>query len=439
MLERYFTEKDLSDIEQELKHISYLQSDKLYIKNELERLLKSEDIIIKSQKASIDKEKCNRLYIDFLKTEKSIYDAYERMGTKAYNKPEYKDFLKKHSINAMEYDLRSTINFLIKHKVFSIPNLVFLGALFCVPYFIKIAKTPDISLDSIPMSLVVAAFIGLIYGLYFLFFYVSQNIFLFRAFNSNSSTSKKVFITANILLFVIIAPFIVDEITSIKCLSLNTESATNWLFSICSILTILIFACMFLMGDKKEPSSCILSFLFVFMTDFIILLIAYYNHNDIFMIIVTGLLYVCIIGMRFLALFDNLLDYKFSFGLGIAFTVLFMIFLSGTLMRIAGIANYQTDFDIKKENIPEYVIGNINKCKNTQDKDIIKYTCISDEMSNSTVKFKNILVKVKSDGRYWLEVVAEDQNKSKEVVAKDQNKSKIDDYRFWISEKNIVN
>ena len=60
-------------------------------------------------------------------------------------------------------------------------------------------------------------------------------------------------------------------------------------------------------------------------------------------------------------------------------------------------------------------------------------------MSNSTVKFKNILVKVKSDGRYWLEVVAEDQNKSKEVVVKDQNKSKIDDYRFWISEKNIVN
>ena len=49
-------------------------------------------------------------------------------------------------------------------------------------------------------------------------------------------------------------------------------------------------------------------------------------------------------------------------------------------------------------------------------------------MPSSTVKFKNILVKVKSDGRYWLE-----------VVTKDQNKSKIDDYRFWISEKNVIN
>ena len=51
-------------------------------------------------------------------------------------------------------------------------------------------------------------------------------------------------------------------------------------------------------------------------------------------------------------------------------------------------------------------------------------------MPSSTVKFKNILVKVKSDGRYWLEVVAKNKN---------QNKNKIDDYRFWISEKNVIN
>ena len=108
-----------------------------------------------------------------------------------------------------------------------------------------------------------------------------------------------------------------------------------------------------------------------------------------------------------------------------------LLFASGFFVRVVGLANYQTDFDIKKENIPQYVnLENINKCKNTQDKDInfIKYTCISDKMPSSTVKFKNILVKVKSDGRYWLE-----------VIAKNQNKSKIDDYRFWISEKNIIN
>ena len=107
-----------------------------------------------------------------------------------------------------------------------------------------------------------------------------------------------------------------------------------------------------------------------------------------------------------------------------------LLFASGFFVRVVGLANYKTDFDIKKENIPEYVIKNINKCKNKPDEDInfIKYTCISDEMSSSTVKFKNILVKVKSNGRYWLE-----------VVTKDQNESKIDDYRFWISEKNIIN
>ena len=107
-----------------------------------------------------------------------------------------------------------------------------------------------------------------------------------------------------------------------------------------------------------------------------------------------------------------------------------MIFLSGAFVRIAGIGNYQTDLDIKRENIPGYINLENIKCKDKPNEDInfIKYTCISDEMSSSTVKFKNILVKVKSDGRYWLE-----------VVSKDQNKSKIDDYRFWISEKNIIN
>lgn len=432
MLERYFTENDLLEIEKEFELTRDLQSDKLYIKSELERLLKSEDIIIKSQKVSIDKEKCNRLYIDFLKTEKSIYNTYKRMGTKAYNKPEYKDFLKKHSINAMEYDLRNTIKFLIKHKVFSILNLIFLGALFCVPYFIKIAKSPEISLGSMPMSLVMAAFIGLIYGLYFLFFYVSQNIFLFRAFNGNSSTSKKVFITINILLFVImaLAPFVVDKIMSIKCLSLNTESAANCLFFMYSILTIFTFVCMFKKSDKKEPSSCILSFCLIFITDLLILLITYYNYNDGFMIFITILLYIWIIFMRFLALFSSLLDYKFAFGLGIIFTILVMIFLSGTFVRITGIANYQTDLDIKKENIPRYINLENIECKNKPDEDInfIKYTCISNEKSSQAVEFKNILVKIKSDGRYWLE-----------VIAKDQNKSKIDDYRFWISEKNIIN
>ena len=133
--------------------------------------------------------------------------------------------------------------------------------------------------------------------------------------------------------------------------------------------------------------------------------------------------------MRFLALFSSLLDYKFAFGLGIIFTILVMIFLSGTFVRITGIANYQTDLDIKKENIPRYINLENIECKNKPDEDInfIKYTCISNEKSSQAVEFKNILVKIKSDGRYWLE-----------VIAKDQNKSKIDDYRFWISEKNII-
>lgn len=186
------------------------------------------------------------------------------------------------------------------------------------------------------------------------------------------------------------------------------------------------FFCKFWLDNKDELSNIFLAALLIFISDLLILLGIYFNYADEYILVVAF--------MAILSFLIRLLQISRQFTYRVLLTVLsfmafvFLLFASGFFVRVVGLANYQTDFDIKKENIPEYVIENINKCKNTQDKDIIKYTCISDEMSSSTVKFKNILVKVKSDGRYWLE-----------VVSKDQNKSKIDDYRFWISEKNIVN
>lgn len=195
----------------------------------------------------------------------------------------------------------------------------------------------------------------------------------------------------------------------------------------------LVFLMMYKYGNKNFEEF-IFAFLLIMTIDsfipisHIVAIVVYYEYDTAHTVIITALAALMFVA-GFLSL-SNHLDYKTSLIINGIWIIFSVIFLSGLFVRIAGIGNYQTDLDIKKENIPGYINLENIKCKNKPNEDInfIKYTCISDEMPSSTVNFKNILVKVKSDGRYWLE-----------VVTKDQNKSKIDDYRFWISEKNVIN
>ena len=179
------------------------------------------------------------------------------------------------------------------------------------------------------------------------------------------------------------------------------------------VVLLVCFFCIFWWNNKDELSNIFLAAILIFISDLLILLAIYFNYADEYILVVAF--------MAILSFLIRLLQISRQFAYRVLLFVLsfmalvFLLFASSFFVRAVGLANYQTDFDIKKENIPEYI-------------NFIKYTCISNEMPSSTVKFKNILVKVKSDGRYWLE-----------VVTKDQNKSKIDDYRFWISEKNVIN
>lgn len=323
----------------------------------------------------------------------------------------------------------------IKYKIFSVLNFVVFGALLCIPYFLELRRVPEISIGSIPISLVAVFAIAVFLTLYFCILVFLQNYFLFRCWYESKNKIKYCFIGVDFVAILLMALFpLIYYILNLSYSSHRCLNDIGCLFGRCLDLhavLLVYFFCKFWWDNKDELSNIFLAAFLIFISDLLILIAIYFNYADEYILIV--------VSMAILSFLIRLLQISRQFAYRVLLFVLsfmalvFLLFASnsGFFVRVVGLANYQTDFDIKKENIPEYVnLENINKCKNTQDKDInfIKYTCISDKMPSSTVKFKNILVKVKSDGRYWLE-----------VIAKDQNKSKIDDYRFWISEKNIIN
>lgn len=388
------------------------------------KILKIQKEIVKKSIKTIDIEDKKKLYIKFLKNESEIYKIYDNLPDKFIK--DKRTYIN-HVSNAMLSDTKEIIAKGIKYKIFSVLNFVVFGALLCIPYFLRLKRVPEISIGSIPISLVAVFAIGVSLALYLCILVFLQNYFLFRSWYESEHKIKYWFIGVDFGVILLMALF--PLIYYIFDLS---SSSINYLFGTSLGLHAVLLACFFRKfwcDNKDEMSNIFLAALLIFISDLLILLAIYSNYADEYILVVAF--------MAILSFLIRLLQISRQFAYEVVLVILSLVAFvsllfastSGFFVRVVGLANYKTDFDIKKENIPEYVIKNI-KCKNTQDKDInfIKYTCISDEMPSSTVKFKNILVKVKSDGRYWLEVVAEDQNKSK-----------IDDYRFWISEKNIVN
>ena len=396
------------------------------------RILKIQKEIVKKSIKTIDIEDKKKLYIKFLKNESEIYRIYNNLPDKFIK--DKKTYIS-HVSNSMLSDAKEIIAKGIKYKIFSVLNFVVFGALLCIPYFLELRRVPEISIGSIPISLVAVFAIAVFLTLYFCILVFLQNYFLFRCWYESKNKIKYCFIGVDFVAILLMALFpLIYYILNLSYSSHRCLNDIGCLFGRClglHAVLLVYFFCKFWWDNKDELSNIFLAAFLIFISDLLILIAIYFNYADEYILIV--------VSMAILSFLIRLLQISRQFAYRVLLFVLsfmalvFLLFASnsGFFVRVVGLANYQTDFDIKKENIPEYVnLENINKCKNTQDKDInfIKYTCISDEMPSSTVKFKNILVKVKSDGRYWLE-----------VIAKDQNKSKIDDYRFWISEKNIIN
>ncbi|WP_298784823.1 hypothetical protein, partial [uncultured Campylobacter sp.] len=259
-----------------------------------------------------------------------------------------------------------------------------------------------------------------------------QNYFLFRGWYESKNKVKLCFmgIDFSMILLMTFIPVIHDKL-NLSSSSYEHIRDAGCLLKICLTLHaifLLSFSYKFWRDNKDELSDILLAALLIFISDLLILLVIYFNYTDDYILVVIPMVLLSFM-IRFLQI-----SKKFSYRY-ILFVLSFVVFVllssaSGFFVRAVGLANYQIDLDIRKDNIPEYILNLNIKCQSKASEDIefIKYTCILDDKSGLAIKFKNILVKVKSDGKYWLE-----------VASKDRNESEIDNYRFWVSEKNIVN
>ena len=135
----------------------------------------------------------------------------------------------------------------------------------------------------------------------------------------------------------------------------------------------LVFLMMYKYGNKNFEEF-IFAFLLIMTIDsfipisHIVAIVVYYEYDTAHTVIITALAALMFVA-GFLSL-SNHLDYKTSLIINGIWIIFSVIFLSGLFVRIAGIGNYQTDLDIKKENIPGYINLENIKCKNKPNEDI---------------------------------------------------------------------
>ncbi|WP_169777162.1 hypothetical protein [Campylobacter mucosalis] len=137
MFEKNFTQKDLDDIDSELKELEpilscYCSKNKEQKQNRLKLLLSEErDIVTQSIKSTDTKER-KELYLKFLEKESMLYDEYDSLPEKCSMD---KEINIKHNLNSIKYYLQIFTKKLFTNKVFSAIGFALLGAIFCFPYF----------------------------------------------------------------------------------------------------------------------------------------------------------------------------------------------------------------------------------------------------------------------------------------------------------------
>ena len=186
------------------------------------KILKIQKEIVKKLIESIDVEDRKKLYIEFLKNEGEIYRIYNNLPDKFIkDKTTYIN----HVSNAMLSDAKEIITKGIKYKILSVLSFVVFGALLCMPYFLYLRRMPEISIGSIPISLVAVFAIGIFLTLYLYIILFLQNYFLFRSWYESKNKIKYCFVGVDFVAILLMAflPLIYYRLdlssSSYECLS----------------------------------------------------------------------------------------------------------------------------------------------------------------------------------------------------------------------------
>lgn len=138
-------------------------------------ILNSEKKIIENYIHSSDQKYKNKLYNEYLKCESDVNEIYESRVSIYSNNIKMSNFIGEHSKNSIYNFVFIVRKWCLKNLVLSFYIMLFIGALFCCPYFFKIGLIPDISIDSAIPTLFFISTVGLLIGTLIYVGFVFQN------------------------------------------------------------------------------------------------------------------------------------------------------------------------------------------------------------------------------------------------------------------------
>lgn len=399
--------------------VNFLDINKLVLyKSRVEKIIKlltEEKNIINNHLQSTDLKYNKLLYNNFLEKEKMIYDNYDLQSNIFENvNIKLNKFNKIRMSESMKFDFLNLLKIVYNYKIFSISGLIFFGVLLCFPYFFTIKKVPEISLGDLPLSLInisifgllclICIFVSMMYIPYFLSI-LSKSEFKYL------KITKFILILVNFFFLLIVSNMAKFETIYKIDMGLIFESVI-YIYIIVVIILILILGII----STKIAESLLASFIIcIFDMSFVIIANLKYQEIDILSI----LFFISTIVITRIMALSNHYNYIITTILSLAFSIAVALSMSSIIISQIGLANYKDDFIIPNEYILDKSVLNLKLC----DTNPTNLSCIIKTDENKT-SFKNLLVKVKSGGKFYFETISNDANTT---------------VNFSILEKNIIN
>ena len=381
-----------------------------YIKS-IKILKKEKEIIERYIKSRNIKERKNLNY-EFFEKENVLYDVYNNLSNILEDVSIMQSYIR-HMKNSMYFNFLNLISIDTKHMVLLFRMVVFIGGVFCLPYFFKIGIPPQINVNEIIPLLLFIGILGLAYV-------VTVGLLSFIG---------SYFIFTQIYLFAILTiPFLYEIKFFSKYLNLilNNFGAILVVYFIASISYFVLS--MFKTGKFKDDVN-----LFIFLHplfDFLLIVIVYFGYKDI--VLPVFLCFFLIILVTRIAAFSKYFDYKTVFWLSFFIGLGPIYLLSPDFVRMIKLANYKANFIVKNEFIESEKLDKIPLCFKDYN-DTCKNLKLSDD--NKTA-INNLIIKVKFDEQYYFkaQVPKDEFNITKERIIhyQDGNLTDISEKMFKI-------
>ncbi|KAB0582113.1 hypothetical protein F7P64_02240 [Campylobacter sputorum subsp. sputorum] len=385
--------------------------------------------IIENYMYSSDQEDKKLLYSEYLKSENNINEIYENMPNIYSNNIKMPNFIQEHFKNYIYNIVYIIKKWCFDNLALSFYIMLFIGALFCCPYFFKIGLIPDISIDSAIPTLFFISTVGLLIGTLIYVGFVFQNQLSFNILinidNKKINNIIKFLVSISWVIFfaIIMTPFAPDFyfIQSISEYILNNFN----IILIVYVVILLIFCLVFFISKSTNKfPNIILYFIITVYFDFFILYAVYLNYNNInlsFLVISMFILFL----LKIINLSKEPLN-KLIISLSSIFIFFTICLISPNFVRGVKLANYKDDFTIKKEFVPKPIL-NLPNCFYSYN-EACTYNLTNEE---DKITIKNLLVRVKSDGRYYFRAnmnLKDDFNLTKSILKtdKDEDEKSID-------------